>query len=167
MGYKGTRVPLFYRGNCKGDYLDIILYIFLIIEREHSDLAGIDRDYPGFVTPDRCALLIWHGPVVCPLLFFGYLNGYTCGARVCSCVLSGSVHLIPRLLASYGILRADRGEKQSSFTRSRFSDFSPHLTSIKWNFHIQNLPFVTYLDLSTSTTWTWVPILQMVKNGPT
>ena len=71
--------------------LDIFGYhtlYFLIIEREHSDLAGIDRDYPGFVTPDRCALLIWPGPVVCPLLFFGYLNGYTCGARVCSCVLS-------------------------------------------------------------------------------
>ena len=78
-----------------------------------------------------------------------------------------SVHLIPRLLASYGILQADRGENKAAFTRCRLSDFSPHLTSIKWNVHIQNLPFVTYLDLSTSTTSRVVPILQMVKNGPT
>ena len=167
MGYKGTRVPLFYRGNCKGDYLDIILYIFFIIEREHSDLAGIDRDYPGFVTPDRCALLIWHGPVVCPLLFFGYLNGYTCGARVCSCVLSGSVHLIPRLLASYGILRADRGEKQSSFHALQALWFLTASYLYKMEFSYSKSPFCDLFFSSTSTTWTWVPILQMVKNGPT
>ena len=36
------------------------------------------------------------------------------------------------------------GKNKTVFTRSRLCDFSPHLTSIKWNFHIQNLPFVTY-----------------------
>ena len=36
------------------------------------------------------------------------------------------------------------GKNKAVFTRSRLCDFSPHLTSIKWNFHIQNLPFVTY-----------------------
>jgi hypothetical protein len=36
------------------------------------------------------------------------------------------------------------GKNKAIFTRSRLCDFSPHLTSIKWNFHIQNLPFVTY-----------------------
>ena len=54
MGYKGTRVPLFARGIIWISYF----IFFFIIEREHSDLAGIDRDYPGFVTPDRCAVLI-------------------------------------------------------------------------------------------------------------
>ena len=29
MGYKGTRVPLFYRGNCQGDGLD--MYMFFLV----------------------------------------------------------------------------------------------------------------------------------------
>ena len=88
-------------------------FIFFIIEREHSDLAGIDRDYPGFVTPDRCALLIYDmAPLCAHCCFLGILMATHVApeyAHVCS------VHLIPRLLAFYGILRADRGEKQSSF----------------------------------------------------
>ena len=133
-------------------YLDIILYDFFY---HWTGTFRSCRDRPGLLQTDvHCSYDM--APLCAHCCFFGILMATHVApeyAHVCS------VHLIPRLFASYGILRADRGEKQNSFHALQALWFLTSSYLYKMEFSYSKSPFCDLFFSSTSTTWTWVPIL--------